>query len=247
MAMRNALEAFAGITLILSVLFACAGSGEVSSESESYRYFDIAYNAELAQVERPQDAEKRYGEYEVIERDTAQGQKYVYKDDLITAGFVLTRESILMIVENKTDFSIRIPLEEAAFVGPTGSSDRLLTGEMSYLERNDSPPPIVIPSGASASATLIPSDNVDQESISPIFTPSIIRRDTSKSTNKDTTYTDAIKNVRENIGNRFSLLIPTNIQSTVNEYNFSFSIDDFSRRENVNPTFKEKLRAILED
>lgn len=223
--MSHLTEASIGIFVICLVLFACASSGNVTSDTT---FLDVTYDAALTQVERPESVEERYGDYEVVERDTTEGQKYVYNDDLITAGFLLQQKSILVVAENKAEHSIQIRLGEGAFVGLDGSSQRLLTGEMSYMERNDAPPPVVVPSGASSSMSIIPASNVARESVDPILSPGSVIRDSTVSVERDTAYNAMTELARENIDKTFSLLIPIEIQGTVNEYTFTFKVRDFA-------------------
>jgi len=230
--MTDLLEALMAAVLILLVLFACASSGNVTSDTT---FLDVKYDARLTEVERPKSVEERYGDYEVVERDTAQGQKYVYKDNLITAGFVLLQKSIFVAVENKVEQSIQIQLGEGAFVGPDGSSERLLTGEMSYMERNNAPPPVVIPSGASSSARLIPASNVEQETVTSVISPGTVMRDSTVTVERDTLYKATTASAEENVGKTFSLLIPVEIQGTRNEYTFTFTVQDFSTEESFSP------------
>lgn len=92
----------------------------------------VGYNATLDTVERPEDAADRYGEYTVTQQDTS----YIYEDELIRAGFVTSGSDVFMSVTNKTDYSIQVNVEQGAFIRPSGSSDRILLGDMSFANRN---------------------------------------------------------------------------------------------------------------
>jgi hypothetical protein len=102
----------------------------------------VTYNTTINSVERPADAKDRYGEYTVSQKDTG----YVYKDDLIRAIFVSGGSQVVTTVKNKTEHSIQIRLEQGAFVLPSGASDRILLGDMSYMNRNQKVQPITVPS-----------------------------------------------------------------------------------------------------
>jgi hypothetical protein len=174
----------------------------------------VSYNSTIDSVERPEDTAERYGEYTVSMQDTS----YVYEDELVRAAFATSGSSVFMSVENKTDYSIQVLVEQGAFVMPSGSSERILLGDMSYANRNQEVQPITVPSGASSSATLIPQSNVSSGqyglNFTPIFGPSVLRA------NGDATKQD----VEENIGKTFSLLLPMKIQDAVNEYTFNFEV-----------------------
>lgn len=204
--MRHSLRTLL-IGILGIVLAACGGPRMVS------------YNAGIESVERPTDAEERYGEYTVSERDTTEGTKYIYEDDLVRAGWVYAGGTMLLTLENKTEHSIQARLEQGAFVTPSGGSQRILTGDMSYASRNDEVRPITVPSGASSSAMLIPEESLDFDDYSGVtvdglFEPTSLSR-TGSSTAND---------VETNLGETFSILLPLEIQGTVNEYTFNFEV-----------------------
>jgi hypothetical protein len=177
----------------------------------------VTYNTKIDAVERPSDAKERYGEYTVSQSDTA---GYVYEDDLVRATFVSGGSTVLTSVQNKTDHSIQIRVEQGAFVLPGGKSDRILLGDMSYAGRNNQVQPITVPSGASSSATFIPESKVrmgyQDVVVDPIIYPGSIG---GMGQNKTT-----VADVRGNIGKKYQLLLPIEIQGTVNEYTFTFEV-----------------------
>jgi len=198
--------------LILVVLTAGLLAGCATSNMSG-----ALYNVGLDEVERPADAKERYGEYDVVERDTTEGTKYIYEDDLVEASFYMGGGSILTNIRNKTDYSIKVRIADGAFVSSSGQSDRLVTGNMSYANRNESPQPLIVPQNASSSTTLIPVSNISLSQYSGVNVDPIIRPSVLK-TADDTTA------VRENIGRTFRLLLPIEIQGTTNEYTFSFTV-----------------------
>lgn len=188
---------------VLAVAIGCSGGRAVT------------YNSTIDEVERPSDAAERYGEYTVSETDSS----YVYEDELVRAGFLTSGGSVLMNVENKTDYSVQIRLEQGAFVMPGGSSERILTGGMSYASRNDQVQPITVPSGASTTTTLIPQSAVSMGqygvSVAPMFEPDFL----------SSTGNETADDVEANVGETFSLLLPIEIQGNVNEYTFNFEVE----------------------
>lgn len=180
----------------------------------------VSYNAGIDSVERPSDAEERYGEYNVSERDTTDGTKYVYEDDLVRAGWVYSGGSLIAILENKTEHSIQARLEQGAFITPGGGSQRILTGDMSYANRNEEVRPITIPSGASSSAVLIPAGNLGFNEYSGVTIDAMFEPTSLSSTGSATP-----NDVEANLGETFSILLPLEIQGTVNEYTFNFEVN----------------------
>jgi len=179
----------------------------------------ITYNTGIESVERPTDTKERYGEYTVTRQDTTDGSKYIYEDDLIRAGWLYSGGSMLLTLKNKSEHSIQARLEQGAFVMPDGGSERILLGDMSYANRNQEVQPITVPSGASTSTVLIPEGNVGFNeysgvTVDDIFSPTRLVR----------TDPDTPEDVENNIGKTFSVLLPLEIQGTVNEYTFTFEV-----------------------
>jgi len=178
----------------------------------------VTYSTGIESVERPTDAEERYGEYTVTEQDTTEGTKYIYQDDLVRAGWVYSSGSMLLTLENKSEHSIQIRLEQGAFVMPGGDSERIILGDMSYADRNQEVRPITVPSGASTSSVLIPEGSVDFNeygaTVNNMFEPERLTPSGSGSP----------EDVESNVGRTFSVLLPIDIQGTVNEYTFTFEV-----------------------
>lgn len=198
--------------LFLSLVALAILSSACAPQSSS-----VLYNTNLDSVERPADAQEQYGEYEVSKRDTTDGTKYVYEDELIRASFFVIDGFITTSVENLTEYSIQLNFGEGAIVLPSGSSDQLVTGNMSYADRNQAIQPVTVPSGASAETVLVPKSNVNFNSysgltVAPIISPSSVSGE------------DEAPTVEENIGKTFRLLLPIEIQDTVNEYTFAFEV-----------------------
>lgn len=178
----------------------------------------VTYNSTIDSVERPDDAEDRYGEYTITESDTA---GYVYEDELIQATFVSSGGSrVLGTLENKTDYSIQVRVEQGAFILPGGSSDRIMLGDMSFANRNQEVQPITIPSGATSTTIFIPQSKVDMDQYGLALSPIISPGEVGGTGRNNPTSAD----VRENMGTTYSLLLPIQIQDTVNEYTFTFKV-----------------------
>lgn len=201
--------------MVLGVLTGCTATNQT-----------IQYDVALAEVERPADTRTKYGEYTVSKQDTTsatgKAAKYVYSDKLLNAAWLYLGDSMLLVVTNNTDHSIKIDWDEAAFVMPGGRSDRVLLGNMSYAERNRSMPPTIVPKNATASTMLIPSSRVNWSSyggltFSPILSPAKAGMDMRGRQG-------AALLARKNIGKEFMVLVPVEIEGVKNEYTFNFEV-----------------------
>jgi len=160
--------------------------------------------------------QKRWGDYEVTEQDTTKGTKYVYEDSLVAAGILVSNKAFLANIENKSEHTIQVQLPDAIYVSPDGSTKRLVTGEMSYNERNDAPPALRIPRNASSSTMLIPADRLEMGeyglNVEQLFPPNQVAGQ------------DDVEAVKENVGKTFRLVLPIDVEGTMNEYTFHFEV-----------------------
>jgi hypothetical protein len=126
---------------------------------------------------------------------------------------------MLLTLENKSEHSIQIRPEQGALVMPGGSSERIILGDMSYANRNQEVQPITVPRGASTTTTLIPEGSVGFNEYSGVTISNMFEPERLVSGGPDSP-----KDVENNIGSTFSVLLPLEIQGTVNEYTFTFEV-----------------------
>lgn len=212
--MRSAQHLF-----VLSVALLLTGCGAFQS---------VSYNTELQSVERSDRAVDRYGDYTLTREETGDGPRHIYEDGLLRVGWLFDNTSMLVDVENKTARSLRVWLDEGEFTLPNGRRDRLVRGDMSYRERNDAVPPLIVPSAdpiiednASAAAVhLLPRSTID-------FTEYAGGRRGHGTTDEIITPTEADADsaaVRANVGTRFSVTLPIETRRGVDNYTFVFEV-----------------------
>lgn len=171
----------------------------------------VLYTMRLSEVERPAAAKERYGEQKVT-RAAAAGDsvKYSFEDDLVSILWYPTPTTVHFLLTNKTEHSIKIIWDEAAFVMPSGESRRILHSGVKYSEASDSHPPSVIAAHGYLEDAVVSSDQCyfqgywrempflpDDASKAPMFR-----------------------------GKEFRVLLPLQIEGVTNEYTFTFVIDD---------------------
>ncbi|WP_103021480.1 hypothetical protein [Salinibacter altiplanensis] len=171
----------------------------------------------LDEVERPADAEQRFGETEVSETDTS----YVFEDQFIRAVVAPTGSFTLMSIENKTDNTVRIDWNQGVFVGPDGSSQTLVHGEMRRMDIGREVSPTVI--GPRAAVEKIVSGDEEVDGAEKMPTTRVAQNSESQ---------EVKKSLRENaeslVGKSFEILMPFKIEGTINEYIFRIGINEAS-------------------
>ena len=179
------------------------------------------YDIGMEEVERPSNSNERYADAEIIKQDSADISKYVYADSLISITWIPTASKFGFQLENKSEFSMKIIWDEAVFVNSNGESMRVMHSGVKYIDRNSPQPPTVIVRGGKVSDIIIPTDNVYYVSgqyggwrEKGIFEP------------YSEFSIEKLKPAKNHIGKKVQVLLPLDIKGTVNEYIFTFKVND---------------------
>ncbi len=220
--------------IVLVILSGCATMG--------LRYInEISYSLVLVKVERPKETRERWGEIEKIE--LSEKDKYHYEDNLIDSYFLVLQDRIAFEIRNKTEHSIKLVWDEASFIDLDGSASRVMHSGVRYIDRNASQPPSVIPGKGTLSDVILPTNRVWYRKgyygtyyskaggwehlglIQPQF--EIAKRAPSQTTS--IAASDSLKTKAAGVvGKRIGVLLPLQIQGTVNEYTFWFEVKSYS-------------------
>jgi len=201
-------------TIIVAVMLSSCGT--------AYRG---VYTVGLSEVERPENIKERYGESKIVNFEEEGKTKYSYEDELIKIVWIPQYTQFLFKLENKSDNTIKIIWDEAAYVDVNGSSGRIMHSGVKYIDKNNSQPPTVVTKKSSINDVIVPTENIYYESgqyggwqEKPLFV--------------STASSEEILNnvVKKYLGKTVKILLPLQIQETVNEYIFSFKIEGFNRK-----------------
>ena len=156
---------------------------------------------ELGGVQRPADVAERWGSYTLAPADTS---GYTYEDGLLALAVVPLRGSFSVLLENRTEHSIRLLWAESSYVGPDGLSSGVVPGETRWIDMGNVPSPQVIPAQASAAFTAIPraTANVSATTITPFYPSRTTCEEAEEST--------------------IRLILPLEIEGNLNEYTLVF-------------------------
>ena len=183
----------------------------------------VRYDIGLSAVERPENAKERYGEQRigiVQEEDTT---KYSFEDDLIKIVWMATPEQLVFDLTNKTNQPIQIIWDKAAYIDEKGDSKRVTHSGVKYADRNNPQPPTTVAKDATVSDLVLPAENVDYVGgpyggwrIKPLF-PTFSTSGTPE---------DLLAQAKKYVGKSVQVLLPLEIEKTVNDYLFVFKVND---------------------
>ena len=199
-------------TIVVTVLSGCQ------------TYF-ASYDISLKEVVTPSQVKDKYGEQKIYNIDSMGVKRYYFENAMVKIFWLPTSSNVNFTIYNKTDFSIKILWDDAAYLDETGKSHRVMHSGVKYIDRSNPQPPTVIPRRGSIDDLVFPVDNVyfisgeygGWDEI-PLFP------------NRGQTMEEVKQKAQPYVGKSFQVLLPLSIQDVVNEYTFTFLINNVNYR-----------------
>lgn len=195
--------------------------------------YTAAYQISLAKVERPEKASSRYGLQKVDAITNDAKYKYFFEDDMVRILWLVGSRQISFLLKNKTDYSIKVPWDEAAFVDENGRSHRVMHSGVKYTDRDKPQPSTVIVRKGSIEDIVFPTDYVSWSSGTrysagrwdekSLFLNFDYHSEYSKGSYSS--LVDFEKAVNMKVGKQIQVLLPLQIQDVINDYIFTFNVD----------------------
>lgn len=168
--------------------------------------FDMSYNMPLESVRRPADTQDRWGEYTIDPPSDSTG--YTYSDDLITLAVATGAGAFQLYIENKSEHSIVIEWNDAAYVGPSGFTSGIATGDTRIIDLGRERPSQSVPAGSRIAPLVFPVEAYDAR-----------RRSLADFVVLD-------DNAGDLEGAEVRLILPLTVEGTTNEYTLLFRIQN---------------------
>ena len=143
-----------------------------------------------------------------------------FEDDSIAITFQVDPAQLAFTLFNKTDGPIKILWNDVSYVDVDGSAHKVLHAGVKYIDANSQLPPVVVPPTAKAEDIILPSDYVSYDKgyygryismpggwkLTPLF-PKADKKEALAYDNRT-----------------FAVFMPLEINGTVKNYNFVFSM-----------------------
>lgn len=126
---------------------------------------DTYYYSFSLKVTRPEETKQKYGETRIT---STEENEWIYEDGLIRLSFWLGEKEIKAInfsMENKTDHSIKILWNEAAYLDENNCSHRIIHYGVKYIERDQPLAPSIIIPRSKIEDIVYPADYVKWEKV----------------------------------------------------------------------------------
>jgi hypothetical protein len=211
-----------GITAGVLVVFIVLGLASGATTPSPYEPIVLSgnYIVTLSEVERPENAQERWGNSQISTFEDDGTSKSSFEDDMIKIIWFVLPGEFSFVLQNKTNNSIRIIWDEAVYVNENGFSGKVAHSDISYTEMNNSQPSTVVVKNTSVDDIIVPTKNIYYSSYSGWNIEPLFREYASTQEELDET-------VKEKLGETVKILLPLQIEETVNEYMFSFKIENF--------------------
>jgi hypothetical protein len=193
------------------------------------------YQIYLSQVERPIKIVQVYGDPKIINLTDDPKYKFCFEDSLVKISWFTDSKQILFSIANKTDHTIKIPWDEAAYADCDGFSHRVIHSSIDYNDKEKPQPPSVIIRKGMLEDSIIPTELIkwfdtggehplSGWSVEPFF-PDYL----NKSGSKEEIYsilTNFVNGTKLYVGRDFQVLLPLNVLGVTYEYIFTFGIEN---------------------
>lgn len=183
------------------------------------------YEVGLLSVERPENAQQRFGR-SVVTPVSAPGERtrFVFEDSVMQVTWSPTSEVIAFKLRNKTDHSIRVIWDNAAYVDKDGESKRVMHVGIPFANRSLPQPPSVVVRGGELNDQILPTEYVDYTAGSPALgTTGGWAQQSFWKVSGSRAQIEA--ELASTVGRRVQILLPIEIQGVINDYIFVFGIN----------------------
>ena len=173
-----------------------------------YREEDI-YKVRLREVEQPENVKEQYSKSKITIFAEENETKNSYEDDFIKIIWLPALTEFSFTLENKSDNSIKIIWDEAVYIDEDNSSLKVIHSDVKYVD-GKAQPLTVIAKKTKINDLVTPLDNIYYVNPSKYDSGGWSKR--------------PLFSVQKSAGKTVKILLPIQIQETINEYIFSFKI-----------------------
>jgi hypothetical protein len=204
--------------------------------------FVAQYSMSFEKVERPKSFNDRYSQLKTDTVVANQKYNFFFEDSIFQIFWLVNRSVIGFYMNNKTEHSLKIIWDEAAFVDQNGSTHRVMHQGIKYSNKDQSQPPSIVVRKGNYDDIIQPTDYVywkegtENSSGSWENKPIIDYFDLHYNSQfihengKYPTLEAFTTAVNANVGKSIQVLLPIRIEETTNDYIFTFKIDSVSTK-----------------
>ena len=176
----------------------------------SWSIYDM-YKVILREVEQPENVKEQYSKSKITIFAEENETKNSYEDDSIKIIWLPALIEFSFTLENKSDTSIKIIWDEAVYIDEDSSSLKVIHSGVKYVDGEKAQPLTVIAKETKINDLVTLVDNIYYVNPSRYFSGGCRKL--------------PLFSVQKSAGKTVKILLPIQIQETINEYIFSFKIN----------------------
>ena len=169
------------------------------------------YKVRLREVEQPENVKEQYSKSKITIIAEENETKNSYEDDFIKIIWLPALTKFSFTLENKSDNSIKIIWDEAVYIDEDSTSHRVIHSGVQYVDKEKAQPLTVIVKKTKINDLVAPVDYIYY--VNPSKYSSGGWRDLP------------LFSAEKSDGKTVKILLPIQMQETINEYIFSFKIN----------------------
>lgn len=205
------------LVLFLVFLFGCATAV----------MHKVQYDIALEGVERPPEADEQYGSQK-ISPTAEKGYKYVFEDKMIKTLWFPSSAEIVFLLENKTNHSIEIMWNEAAYVCEKGESHKVMHAGVKAADREGPQRPSIVEGNGVIKDFIYPADYVyyttDRWVERPLWGAGWTEKPLLPDSKSGGNEQEFIKKAETYIGKTLQVLLPIKVKDVTYDYVFTFKV-----------------------
>lgn len=205
------MKSFCNNIAIFTLIFVLSGC------ETYYAVYDIS----LTEAMTPNNVKDSNREQRIYHIDSVGIRTYCFENNTVRIIWSPSAYGVGFTIENKTDSSIKVLWDDAAFVNEVGTSYHVIHLGVTFINKRDPQSPTVIPRKGKLRDLVFPIEYIygdmyggwDEAPLWPYSSGFLEKLKTQS---------------RQFLGKSFQVMLPLSNQDVVNEYTFTFLINDVS-------------------
>lgn len=207
------------LCLLFIFLFGC------TAPLKHYLQYDIV----LEEVKGPVDQKETTQEQHITTAEM-EGFQYMFEDEMIRISWLPTPVELRFFMENKTNHSLKILWNEAAYICDKGKTHQVMHAGVKYIDRNEPQLPTVLEGKRAVEDFVYPIDYVSYSSDGwierPIMGAGWSVKPLFPYLKSGGNPQEFLINAKRNIGKTMKILLPIQSEDKTHYYTFTFKVND---------------------
>jgi hypothetical protein len=191
--------------------------------------YNLQYELVLGEVERPTVAARLLGEPK-ISTTVLEGYTYTFEDEIMKIWWLPSVSMFEFLLENKTDATMKIIWNEAAYVCEKGNSHKIIHAGVKYSQRNRIQIPSTLEQKKSLKDFIYPADYISFANEGwvekPLWSGQWEGKPLLPASQKGGDSQEFLNGAKNYIGKTIQVFLPIRVEDVMYDYTFIFKVRD---------------------